>query len=246
MNKNASVPFTLSAIIPAFNEEATITAAIVSLRSQDAFLEIVVADGGSSDTTCHLAEAAGARVVHCRNKGRGMQIAEAWKVCSGEILVVLHADVRFPNQGAKAIQRCLNRAKAPGGAFSMGFEPTTARTRIITFLNHLRCRISGISFGDQCQFVRRSVLDSVGGFPPMKLMEDVELSLIMKRTGRPVLLPQTVSVSPRRWEGTPFSQGVTRVLFLFFTYLIRRKLGHPSGDGSWYHQRYYTKTRTIG
>lgn len=246
MKKDASIPLTLSAIIPALNEEAGISDAIESLQLNGCFLEILVADGGSTDATCRLAESAGARVVPCQSRGRGMQIAEAWDACTGDVLVVLHADVRFPPQGAKAIQRCLKNTKTPGGAFAMGFKPATARTRIISFLNHLRCRTSGISFGDQCQFVRRSVLDSAGGFPPMKLMEDVELSLIMKHTGRPVLLPQTVTVSPRRWETTPFSQGVTRVLFLFFTYLIRRKLGHPSGDGSWYHQRYYTKTRTNG
>lgn len=240
MKKETSISLSLSAIIPALNEEARITGAIESLALNGYFLEIVVADGGSSDATCRLAEAAGARVVHCQSQGRGMQIAEAWETCSGDVLVVLHADVRFPDQGANAIQECLNNMKIPGGAFSMGFSPATARTRIITFLNHLRCRTSGISFGDQCQFVRRSVLESAGGFPAMKLMEDVELSLTMKGKGTPALLPQAVTVSPRRWEATPFSQGVTRVLFLFFTYLIRRRLGHPPGDGSWYHQRYYS------
>ncbi|BCS99077.1 glycosyl transferase [Desulfoluna limicola] len=239
MKKDTFIPLSLSAIIPTFNEEQEVTAAIESLKQNGDFLEIVVADGGSPDATCPLAESAGARVVHCKKKGRGMQIAEAWESCTGDVLVVLHADVRFPGQGAKAIQGCLKNSKTPGGAFSMGFTPSTARTRLISFLNHLRCRTSAISFGDQCQFVRRSVLESAGGFPAMKLMEDVELSLIMKGKGKPALLPLAVTVSPRRWETTPFSQGVTRVLFLFFTYLFRRKLGHAPGDGSWYHQRYY-------
>jgi len=240
MKNETPIFLPISAIIPALNEEARITGAIDSLASSGKFLEIVVADGGSSDATCRLAETAGARVVHCQNKGRGMQIAEAWDSCSGDVLVVLHADALFPERGTKAIQGCLKNMNIPGGAFSMGFKPATARTRIIAFLNHLRCRTSGISFGDQCQFVRRSVIESAGGFPAMKLMEDVELSLIMKGHGTPALLPQVVTVSPRRWETTSFSQGVTRVLFLFFTYLIGRKLGHSPGDGSWYHQRYYS------
>ncbi|WP_300667836.1 glycosyltransferase family 2 protein [Desulfoluna sp.] len=235
------MPLTLTAIIPTLNEETGITEAIKSLKSDGPFLEIVVADGASTDATCRLAETAGARVVHCQNKGRGMQIAEAWDTCAGEVLVVLHADARFPRQGEKTIQTCLTHPNTSGGAFSMGFSPTTARTRLISFLNHLRCRATGISFGDQCQFVRRTVLDSAGGFPAMRLMEDVELSLIMKGAGHPVLLPQAVTVSPRRWETTPFSRGVLRVLSLFFVYLIRRKLGHPPGDGSWYYRKYYKK-----
>jgi len=243
MTPHPSIPPPLTAIIPALNEEGEITEAIQSLVANGPFLEIVVADGGSTDATCRLAEAAGVRVVHCRTNGRGLQVAEAWDTCHGDVLVVLHADTRFPVQGGTAIQKALANAVIPGGAFSMGFTPATAKTRLISFLNHLRCRTTGISFGDQCQFVRRSVLAFSGGFPPMKLMEDVELSLILKRAGKPVFLPERVTVSPRRWEATPFSQGVARVLFLFFAYLIRRKLGCPAGDGSWYHKKYY-KQRT--
>jgi len=239
MDNPPTTPLSLAAVIPTLNEEAGITEAIKSLKASGNFLEIVVADGGSADGTCRLAETAGARVVHCQSRGRGLQIAEAWATSLGDVLVVLHADVRFPNHGGKAIQESLSHGTIPGGAFSMGFAPASARTRLISFLNHLRCRTTGISFGDQCQFVRRTVLESAGGFPPMQLMEDVELSLIMKRAGRPTLLPQTVTVSPRRWETTPFSQGVIRVLLLFFTYLIRRQLGHRPGDASWYHGRYY-------
>ncbi|VFQ44218.1 nucleotide-diphospho-sugar transferases [Desulfoluna butyratoxydans] len=239
--KTHPAPFpTLTAIIPTLNEEAGIAEAVASLAMGGCFLDIVVADAGSTDATCSLAEAAGARVVRCTCKGRGLQIAEAWATCHGDVLVVLHADARFPAHGADAIRKILAHSAVPGGAFSMGFSPATARTRLIRGLNHLRCHTTGISFGDQCQFVRRSVLDGSGGFPPMKLMEDVELSLIMKRAGKPVLLPQRVTVSPRRWEATPFSRGVTRVLFLFFAYLIRRKMGRPPGDGGWYHKKYYT------
>lgn len=239
MDHHPPTPLTLTAIIPTLNEAEKVTEAILSLKANGPFLEVVVADGGSTDATCRLARSAGARVVHCKNRGRGMQISDAWKTCAGDVLVVLHADVRFPALGGAAIRACLKKRQIPGGAFSMAFEPSTARTRLISFLNHLRCRTTGISFGDQCQFVRRSVLDKVGGFPPMMLMEDVELSLVMKRFGRPALLPGAVTVSPRRWEATPFFHGVTRVLFLFFTYLIRRKLGHPPGDGSRYHRQYY-------
>ena len=239
MQNKPSPPPTLSAIIPTLNEEGAITGAIESLKSHTDFIEITVADGGSTDATCRLAEAAGARVIHCDKKGRGIQVAEAWEICSGDVLVVLHADVRFPPHGGKAICRALAHNKTPGGAFSMAFTPATNKTRVIALLNRLRSNFLGISFGDQCQFVRRTVLDGAGGFPAMKLMEDVELSLIMKRSGRPVTLPETVSVSSRRWGKIPFSQGVGRVLFLFFTYLASQALGHPPGDGTWYHDRYY-------
>jgi hypothetical protein len=53
-------------------------------------------------------------------------------------------------------------------------------------------------FGDQAMFVRRDVFDSVGGFPELPLMEDLEMSRILRRHGRLALLPSTVTASARR------------------------------------------------
>lgn len=233
---------TMTAIIPCRNEARQIQGAIESLQLTHGFESIVVADGGSTDATCHLAKEAGAHVVHCQSRGRGLQVREAMATLPPcDVVVILHADARFPQNGPQAIARALAKnRKTPGGAFSMGFRPNSAKSRFIACLNHLRCHISGISFGDQCQFVRWETLEKSGGFPPMMLMEDVELSLMMKRLGRPVLLPETVEVSSRTWNKASFGGHVFKILALFFTYLIRRKMGVPPGDGSWYYRKYYT------
>ena len=68
----------------------------------------------------------------------------------------------------------------------MQFEPLNPKTRFIASLNNMRAKLTGISFGDQAQFFRKAALDSVGGFPPMMLMEDVELSMRLKEIGRTV------------------------------------------------------------
>ena len=229
----------LSAIIPTKNEEGLIEKAVASLTRAPGISEVIVADGGSTDATCKLAELAGARVVHCTQKGRGLQIAEAWQGCQSDVLVVLHADALFPRKGASAIANALRKQSIPGGAFSVGFSPSSPRTRFIARLNHLRARLLGISFGDQCQFVRDSVLQKAGGFPAMLLMEDVELSLIMKKAGKPVLLPEKVWVSPRRWEEVPFASSVLGVILLCSTYLFKRLLRHPPGTGQSYYNKYY-------
>ncbi|HEB13185.1 MAG TPA: glycosyltransferase, partial [Actinobacteria bacterium] len=49
-------------LIPAFNEEASITSTIQGLRKTVDGVEIVVVDDGSSDDTATLARAAGASV----------------------------------------------------------------------------------------------------------------------------------------------------------------------------------------
>jgi len=51
------------AIVPAYNEEASIGRVIEDIRGADPSFEIVIVDDGSTDRTAAVAEAAGARVV---------------------------------------------------------------------------------------------------------------------------------------------------------------------------------------
>lgn len=61
---------TVCALIPAFNEAATIAAVVTGVRPH--VQAVVVVDDGSSDDTAARAEAAGARVIrHLQNRGKG-------------------------------------------------------------------------------------------------------------------------------------------------------------------------------
>ena len=54
---------TVSLVIPAYNEEVTITAVIVEFRANPLLDEILVVDNNCTDNTAELARSAGARVV---------------------------------------------------------------------------------------------------------------------------------------------------------------------------------------
>jgi hypothetical protein len=54
--------------------------------------------------------------------------------------------------------------------------------------------------GDQAIFVRADAFRSLGGYPEIPLMEDVELSRRIRRAGKTVLLPLRVETSGRRFE----------------------------------------------
>ena len=64
----------------------------------------------------------------------------------------------------------------------------------------MRVRLTGIVYGDQGLFVRRDVFARVGGFPPLRFMEDVFISRALSRWGRVVVAPARVFVSDRRWR----------------------------------------------
>jgi hypothetical protein len=140
---------------------------------------------------------------------------------------------------AERIIRALSAAPdAAGGCFGMAFEGGGIATRWIAWLNNFRAMVTGIAFGDQAQFVRAEALRRIGGVPALMLMEDVELSLRLKRIGRVVYLKRGVTVSGRRWQRGSSGRNFLMVVGLFFRYLLKRRLGlNPDERG--YYRKYY-------
>jgi glycosyltransferase involved in cell wall biosynthesis len=87
-------PF-VSFIIPTLNSSATLKACLDSILSQNYpsnRFEIIIADGGSSDSTVKIAEDAGARVVVNRLKTGEAGKAVAIREASGDILALVDSD----------------------------------------------------------------------------------------------------------------------------------------------------------
>ncbi len=85
---------TVSVLLAAHNEAATIASVIAGVRTvlPDA-LEVVVVDDGSGDATAALAEAAGARVIRLHpNRGKGVALRTAIQASHGDWLVLIDAD----------------------------------------------------------------------------------------------------------------------------------------------------------
>ena len=231
-------PNSLSVIIPSFNEAAHLGECLSSIERGGPIREVIVADGGSTDETVGIAGAKGVAVVHSE-KGRGIQIAAAAQAAKGDVLLILHADSVLRAGAAERIIRVLSAAPdAAGGCFGMAFEGGGNATRGIAWLNNLRAMAAGIAFGDQAQFARAEALRSIGGVPALMLMEDVELSLRLKRIGRAIYLKRGVIVSGRRWQRGSSGRNFLMVVGLFFRYLLKRRLGlNPDERG--YYRKYY-------
>jgi len=232
-------PKSISVVVPTFNEELKIDRCIKSLKNRTAVTEIIVADGGSTDKTRSIALNHKVRLIQTR-RGRGIQIKDGVDLATGDVILILHADC----VAAKGVfERIINSfgtdAHVVGGAFGMHFESQSPKTRFIALLNNARTVLTGISFGDQAQFFRRDALGEMGGFPPMMLMEDVELSLRLKETGRLVFLRNGIVVSDRRWNGSRFTGNLLMVFYLFTRYLVERRWGTVDGLMWKYYEIYY-------
>ena len=85
---------TISAVIPAYNEEMNIASTIDALRSIGMIDEIIVVDDGSIDQTADMAVAEGVTVISLpENKGKAAALAEGVMKASGDILCFVDADL---------------------------------------------------------------------------------------------------------------------------------------------------------
>ena len=189
----------LSIVVPVLNEATTLTArlaALAPLRERGA--ELLVVDGGSSDDTLAMAKLH-ADVSLRAPRGRASQLNAGACKARGEVLLFLHADTRLPQDA----DRLIAQAMASGhrwGRFDVRIEGRHSLLPVVAAFMNLRSRASGIATGDQAMFVRRDIFLSAGGFAPLPLMEDIDLSRRLKRVGAPACLRERVITSGRRWD----------------------------------------------
>ncbi|HET8645051.1 MAG TPA: TIGR04283 family arsenosugar biosynthesis glycosyltransferase [Vicinamibacteria bacterium] len=207
----------ISVVIPALDEERAIAGAIGSVRDEAG--EVIVADGGSADGTCAVAEAAGAVVV-AGPRGRGAQLDQGARAARGEWLLFLHADTRLQPRWSAAL-RALEPDVA-GGAFRLAIDSPRPAFRVIELGARLRCRFLRLPYGDQALFARREAYQHIGGFRPLPLMEDVDFVRRLRGAGRLALLPQPALTSPRRWEARGVLRGTLRNWRVMALYALGR------------------------
>jgi len=225
---------TLSVIIPTWNESATLPDCLEAVRRAGMNPEIVVVDGGSLDGTADVAAAAGVRVV-IAGRGRARQLDAGWRAASSSVVMFLHADTWLPPGGLLKVIEVMSDPGVVGGGFMKTFRDGPF---LLRWGAGWRCRVgwrsTGRLFGDQAVFVRREVLERLGGVPDWPLLEDVELSRRMAEAGRVVLLAESVSTSGRRF----LEQGLWRTWWRMGRVMIGYGLGvDPRRLARWYRGR---------
>ncbi len=92
--------YTLSIIIPCYNERATIESLVKRVRHEAPEAEIIIVDDGSTDGTRDIlpqaADTVGAKVLlHARNGGKGKAIRTGLQAATGSILLIQDADLEY-------------------------------------------------------------------------------------------------------------------------------------------------------
>jgi glycosyltransferase involved in cell wall biosynthesis len=232
-------PKKLSIIIPVFNEQENILECINSLPNDPAIdCEIIVADGGSTDATVDKIKALSSVRLVRSAPGRGIQIKRALEGSTGDTVLVLHADSR-PGPGIvpHLIKSLRSNPGIAGGSFHTRYASPRLQFTINTFLNNTRTLFTGVSFGDQGQFFRREAIGD--RFPGYMLMEDVELSFLLKEAGAILFLRHSIVNSTRTWEKHGYFRNLVTVVFLTLFYVIKRRFGCIKDDCRSFYNHYY-------
>jgi uncharacterized protein len=188
----------VSVIIPGLNEERHIAATLRAI-GRNLCHEVIVVDGGSTDTTVQCAREARATVLASK-PGRARQMNAGAARAEGGSLLFLHADTLLPPGWAEVVVRTLRATVVAAGAFRFRIAGNFRGKSFIEWITAIRSRWLQRPYGDQGLFLTRALFEEMGGFADLPIMEDYEFAVRLRRRGRIVTVNEAALTSGRRWQ----------------------------------------------
>ncbi len=122
----------ISIIVPAYNEEGTLSEVLVRVLALPVSKEVIVVDDFSTDATPDIARKFGDSIVYLRqerNQGKGAAIRSGLAVATGEVTIIQDADLEYLPEQIPDLVRPIIEGKEDvvyGTRFSNGMHPKMA------------------------------------------------------------------------------------------------------------------------
>lgn len=219
----------ISVVIPTYNAAKTLNATLRSANTGLPGAEIIVSDGGSTDSTAEIASAAGVRFVRGA-KGRGVQMNAGAFLAKGDIFVFLHADTVLPAGALECVEKAFDRRAAKIAKFQLAFDHKHWVLRAYAAMTIFDCLLT--SFGDQCIVISKDFFEALGGFPDWPLFEDVRIFQKAREKTRVHVFREKVVTSAEKF----LKNGIFRQQWKNLALIISYKTG---ADPETLYQKYY-------
>ena len=227
----------LALVVPTFNEGLAIKDLLAHVRQLPGIDRIVLVDASDDAESCDVFQQLAdqyktVETLHflkSEQAGRAKQMNQGAGISQEDILLFLHCDTRLPIDAVVLIKRVLHTGSR-WGRFDVRLDSEQPGIRLVQFMMNIRSRCRRIATGDQAIFIHRELFTEIGGYHPLPLMEDIDLS---RRLGAypPALVKQPVTTSARRWQ----KRGVIRTIVLMWWLRLAFWLGvNPQRLAVWY------------
>ena len=212
----------ISIIIPTYNEAGQIAETISKTYAATIQhpVEIIVADGGSTDNTLEIAAKCNAITIAGEIKGRAAQMNLGASIAKGDILYFLHADSIPPKKFTAYIMEAIDKGFS-SGCFRLCFDYSHWFLKVNSWFT--RFDVNAVRFGDQSLFVTKNVFNKSGGFKEsLLMMEDQEIIHRIKKYGKFIVMNDVVTTSAKKY----LDNGIYRLQAIFFRIWLLYYLGY--------------------
>jgi glycosyltransferase involved in cell wall biosynthesis len=176
----------ISVIIPTLNDGRKLPRCFDSLIGAavgGVVREVIVADGGSSDDTLIIADAAGAHIVHA-GKSQSIRLQAGAAAAKGEWLLFLYPESALESGWEAEVDSFIGQAmpeRPQAATFRFALEDFGGAARRAEFKAALRDWMLALPYGDQGLLISRRFYKKLGGYRALDRMEDAD---IVRRIGR--------------------------------------------------------------
>lgn len=196
--KKTNKKYSISVLVPAFNEEKTIKDTIKAIFNVNYPIEeVIVLNDGSTDNTKKVVEKLlkkypNLKIINKKNSGKGDTLNKGIKIAKGELIVVVDADSYPAKNSFKKMVGFFDDEKV--GAATCVFVPRNKKRffeklqaieyNLIAFTRKLLDYVDAIYVtpGPLAMY-RKSALKKIGGFDANNMTEDIEATWHLAKAG---------------------------------------------------------------
>ena len=181
----------ISVVVPTLNNEPTLAQCLASLvpaAVDGVVVEVLIADGGSTDSTYRIADEMGARILKSGPR-LGERLAEGAEAAKSNWLLFVWPETTlsrgWPIEAAEFMDRAERHKRDVAAVFHYAIDDPDQTARRAERLARIQSGVFGLPFPAQGLLLGREHYKSLGGHKPLDVMAEVDL---LRRIGKRSLI----------------------------------------------------------